>query len=504
MPAFRGRDTHPARALEVNTVAPRFLTIISPTPRAFTFSDSPFSSRSNTLIEPDLQGLALPTSPVSATPTVSSHNDGYRNPPPLSAYTRILSPVSTHRSTLIRRKSAGVAALEESRPKKGDEDYVKRPDNAFILFRRKCCSDRASVFAPSSMVSGPSSTDAASLAANAPGKKQRQADLSKAISQQWKALSPEDRLHWENLAKEKKREHETLHPNYVYRPQRSGAKNRSTISASDSPSTNSSANQRRKNSTPVAQWVEFVIPTGPKHTRSAEAPTPPRYQAVQIHDVHLPTSGSDSVSMDSDADASLRPILVHRGVGNKNGGFNYIPNFRGAYNFEASLQSSDFLRSMVPPMISPTSSPSSTSGSGHSAPYTLAASSFHPAASPALDGAYPTVGDSPSNGVDAEGHYTSYAYAWAASSPWASAPTMGLAECDFDIGRLPEIGFEFGRTAFPAVSGGNKYPAPYNQEFGFGGVWEPTLGEDWEQLNMHLGERELEMGFNDMRAWRDF
>ncbi|KAJ7136948.1 hypothetical protein C8R44DRAFT_530013, partial [Mycena epipterygia] len=55
-------------------------------------------------------------------------------------------------------------------------------------------------------------------------KKQRQADLSKTISQQWKALAPAERAKWEALAKEKKREHETLHPNYVYRPQRSSAK----------------------------------------------------------------------------------------------------------------------------------------------------------------------------------------------------------------------------------------------------------------------------------------
>ncbi|TFK39213.1 hypothetical protein BDQ12DRAFT_585194, partial [Crucibulum laeve] len=51
-------------------------------------------------------------------------------------------------------------------------------------------------------------------------KKQRQADLSKTISQQWKGLSPEERQYWEQLAKEKKKEHEQMYPNYVYRPQR--------------------------------------------------------------------------------------------------------------------------------------------------------------------------------------------------------------------------------------------------------------------------------------------
>ncbi|KAJ7264456.1 hypothetical protein B0H12DRAFT_983126, partial [Mycena haematopus] len=48
----------------------------------------------------------------------------------------------------------------------------------------------------------------------------RQSDFSKTVSQQWRALSPEERANWEALAREKKREHEALHPGYVYRPLR--------------------------------------------------------------------------------------------------------------------------------------------------------------------------------------------------------------------------------------------------------------------------------------------
>ncbi|KAJ7028218.1 hypothetical protein C8F04DRAFT_1399046 [Mycena alexandri] len=523
MPAFRTRDTHSAaRTLEVSTVAPPSLTIISPTPRAFTFpashnlADSPYSSPSNSPFEPDLRGLALSTSSASTTPTsISSHYDECRTPPPLSAYTRILSAVSTPVSTPIRRKSISFAAPEGRRPKKGDEDYVKRPENAFILFRRKCCEERACASAPSSMASGLFSADSFSLAANAPGKKQRQADLSKTISQQWKALSPEDRSHWKNLAKEKKREHETLHPDYVYRPQRSGAKTRGSASASGSgsgpgPSTTCSTSQRRRNSAPASQQVELVIPTPRQHSRSASAPIPPPYQAVRIPNVYLPASGSGSFSLDSDADASLMPILVRHGVGNGNGGFDYMPSFSGAYDFEASLRSSDFLRSMLPPTISPTSPPSSTSGSGSSSPYTPATSSSPPStfsssyASPTLDAAYSTVGDMglglESTGGDADGHYASYASAWAASSPWASAPTAGFAEGDFDIWRIPEIGWELGCTAIHAVSGGNEYPAPYYQEFGLG----RAEGEDGEQLDMHFGDMGMEMAFDDMMAGRNF
>lgn len=91
----------------------------------------------------------------------------------------------------------------ERRPNKGDGDYIKRPENAFILFRRKCCEDLQQEDASDSLV-----------------KKQRQASLSKTISQRWNSLSPEERQYWEQLAREKKKDHEQIYPSYVYRPQR--------------------------------------------------------------------------------------------------------------------------------------------------------------------------------------------------------------------------------------------------------------------------------------------
>jgi hypothetical protein len=78
---------------------------------------------------------------------------------------------------------------------KGDEDYIKRPENAFILFRRKCCEDR-------NLAQG--AGDAGDGDGSAPTKKLRQADQSKMISGQWKCLSSEERQYWEDLAKEKK------------------------------------------------------------------------------------------------------------------------------------------------------------------------------------------------------------------------------------------------------------------------------------------------------------
>ena len=94
-----------------------------------------------------------------------------------------------------RRRRSTVSDISERRPKKGDEDYIKRPENAFILFRRKCCEDR-------NLAQG--AGDAGDGDVSAPTKKQRQADLSKTISQQWKCLSSEERQYWEDLAKEKK------------------------------------------------------------------------------------------------------------------------------------------------------------------------------------------------------------------------------------------------------------------------------------------------------------
>jgi hypothetical protein len=95
-----------------------------------------------------------------------------------------------------RRRRSTVSDISERRPKKGDEDYIKRPENAFILFRRKCCEDRNLAQGAGDAGEG----DGPAL----PTKKQRQADLSKTISQQWKVLSGEERQYWEDLAKEKK------------------------------------------------------------------------------------------------------------------------------------------------------------------------------------------------------------------------------------------------------------------------------------------------------------
>lgn len=152
----------------------------------------------------------------------------------------------------------------EHRPKKGDEDYVKRPENAFILFRRHCCEER----------------QAAADEADTPAKKQRQADLSKTISQQWKGLAAEEKQVWEDRAKEKKKEHEQLHPNYVYRPQRSKGKKSKKFDEADGEHN-------------ISFMLPLSAPSAPtlvRHGRSASAPTPPLgYQSIQLPNVYMPS-----------------------------------------------------------------------------------------------------------------------------------------------------------------------------------------------------------------------
>ncbi|KAJ7749797.1 hypothetical protein DFH07DRAFT_552150 [Mycena maculata] len=338
MSALRTQGTHPAaRFLKVSTGAPApSLMIIAPTPRAFTFptahnlADSPYFSPSNSPFEFEVCTPVLSASSVASRPG-SSRND---ETPPLSTSTHTLGPASAP----VFSPPAPAAICQEfphppetRRPKKGDNDYVKRPENVFILFRRKCSRDQAhclSVSAPSSVASTPSSAAAEpSLAPGVPPKKQRQADLSKTISQKWKALSPEERAHWEALAEERKREHATLHPKYVYRPQRSRTRNRTNASSPSSCPTN-------KTSAPHPQSLEVVVPRV-QGGRSASAPAHPPYQAIQIPNVYGSSFASDgSAAEDS---SSLMPIISRLGVGNGNGGFDYLPIFYGAF------ESSDFL-----------------------------------------------------------------------------------------------------------------------------------------------------------------
>jgi hypothetical protein len=208
-----------------------------------------------------------------------------------------------------------VSDISERRPKKGDEDYIKRPENAFILFRRKCCEDRNLALGAGDAGEGDGSAP--------PTKKQRQADLSKTISQQWKSLSAEERQYWEDLAKEKKKEHETLYPNYVSRPQRgkgkkAAATGKGKARGAEEPETDT-------------EGLSFVMPVPavqPRVGRRAiSAPTPPPayQQTIHIPMVYMPSTPTtppmipltiSRTCSPADASAQLSPGGI---------GYDYVP-----------------------------------------------------------------------------------------------------------------------------------------------------------------------------------
>ncbi|KAH8822601.1 hypothetical protein DL96DRAFT_299577 [Flagelloscypha sp. PMI_526] len=420
MPAQRTKDTLLGIAPEASAPA---LSILAPTPRAFTFppahnlSDSPYSSPSNSPFEPEfppsLQSIPQSSSPDSTTiPT----------PPPTT---------TRHR----RRTSSSDA---ERRPKKGDEDYIKRPENAFILFRRKCVDDR----------------EAAALEAGEPLKKIRQADLSKMISQQWKGLSPEDRQYWENLAKEKKREHEQLHPDYVYRPTRTkksttrAARRRAAQAAMRDGQLPLSAKDSMSFILPVPQQ-----PSPRQHGRSASAPTPPPYQSFNIPNVFAGTPGSCPTS------PSLMPLIAAR-RGAPTDIFDYVPPHQASYT-PMTYESTDLLRSMYnqhqqipPPLSLPSSStdlcsPASSTASTSSGPSSPDAVPFTPTSAlisqPYMQSQYDAVTCEAMSQADLheqqlqlqQQDWDLAGYAWDANSIWGPSDLL-IAE-DFDINSIPPI-----------------------------------------------------------------
>jgi hypothetical protein len=284
-----------ADALEASA-APTF-NIVSPTPRAsaFTFPTNgytPSPSPSNSPFEPDLRTLTLtpPTlapSPDSSLPAVSAQ----------PASSGLAPAASSH-----RRRRSTASDINERRPKKGDEDYIKRPENAFILFRRKCCEDRNSA-------SGAVAAEAEESPATTVPKRQRQADLSKAISAQWRALSSAEKQYWEELAKEKKKEHAELYPNYVYRPQRVN-KGKSAASASAAKGKGKSTADDKSETDGDFTVTMALAPAPSQFSGPGRHTTPPTMQqAVQIP--VMPAVFPTSTPLSPTEDAPVPRIARH-------------------------------------------------------------------------------------------------------------------------------------------------------------------------------------------------
>ncbi|KAJ7226946.1 hypothetical protein GGX14DRAFT_306480, partial [Mycena pura] len=75
--------------------------------------------------------------------------------------------------------------------------HVKRPPNAFMLFRSAWCKW---------------------CKENTSRKGRSRTNLNTSSSERWKALSPEKRKGWEILAKMEEERHKALHPNWKYSP----------------------------------------------------------------------------------------------------------------------------------------------------------------------------------------------------------------------------------------------------------------------------------------------
>lgn len=501
MPALRTRDTA-SRTLEVTTATDEPLTptvaIFSPTPRAFTFPQHdlpPLASPSSSPFEPDLKS-SRSTPPLQQRALSPASSLGSETSSLFSSPSTATSSQASH-----RRRRSTVSDIER-RPKRGDEDYIKRPENAFILFRRKCCEDRNQA------------QDDPEDPAAAPAKKQRQADLSKAISQQWKGLSSEERQYWEDLAKEKKKQHEEMYPNYVYRPQRVKKTKK--------------GKGKRPEGEEGEPGISFImpVPSPPRSLsrgtnisqgrRACSAPTPPpAFQTIQLPTVFMPScppspTGIPRISRRSsyvppptDADPSTRfeympqdailPPSFQRPQYHAMQSFDTFQPFQfDNQNPFASRASGVPLQSLTIPresqpysdLVSPADSVASgifspvdtiasslSSASSHCGPYTpadnlpmTALSLNQHASQPAPDCVPENVDD---DGLTAELGYGGYS--WPAQALWPDPSEVIIAD-DFDLSSIPPIqlgttlpdqsGYDGEETQYAIMSGSDAYPEP--------------------------------------------
>ncbi|SNX84442.1 related to pheromone response factor Prf1 [Melanopsichium pennsylvanicum] len=83
-----------------------------------------------------------------------------------------------------------------SHAKKTPPNHIKRPRNAYIIFRSHTVSQK---LIPKEV-------------------EHDHRNISRIIAHMWKSLSPEERAHYERIAREEKERHKQLHPDYRYQP----------------------------------------------------------------------------------------------------------------------------------------------------------------------------------------------------------------------------------------------------------------------------------------------
>jgi hypothetical protein len=402
---------------------------------------------------------------------------------PTSSFTSVSpSPTSITSNSLQSQKSPGSDV--ERRPKKGDEDYIKRPENAFILFRRKCCEERQA-------------QEEEAATSNGLTKKQRQADLSKTISQQWKSLTPEEKKYWVDLANEKKKEHAQRNPGYVYRPVRQRDKD-GKVRNKKRKRTDTTMVETGPSKAPESLSFAFTPPR--QHGRSISAPTPPplSYQSIQIPNLY-------SSSPSCPSSPSLLPMISRRAAHTGSTEdimetFDFTPSnehlLAPAFGHEqGNVQSSEFLRNMFNMPSSQALLTVSTDASSLLPAHQLSSPASSGPPSPAAGPFTPTHPMHPHSGIDMNGFLNTCvpdsqlqadldmqmqmspafdvsSYSWSATSIWQDETNMGMTHADFDLGSIPSL--EIGGPKYvdtttyvtsPEAIGMSEYSQEYPQEY---------------------------------------
>jgi hypothetical protein len=105
--------------------------------------------------------------------------------------------------------AASTSRTSRPNPKRQNPNYIPRPENAFMLFRKATVA---------SLRDQALQEQQAAAASGKKVKHQRQADMSKVISQMWKSLSEDERATWDEKAATIRRDHEARYPDYRYHP----------------------------------------------------------------------------------------------------------------------------------------------------------------------------------------------------------------------------------------------------------------------------------------------
>ncbi|GAA5842486.1 hypothetical protein JCM9279_005400 [Rhodotorula babjevae] len=169
------------------------------------------------------------------------------------------SPASSHDLPTSRPSTASSPYVADAAPpkigrngkpvkshsRKQAPGHIKRPPNAFILFRSHCCAPES---VDPSLPDPPGTAHARYLASLEINNSQH---ISMIVSQVWNNLKPEEKHYWDEKARLAKEEHARLHPDYRYRPQQ---RIKETVRRRKKPEPRD-RNQERSACTEVAQQV---------------------------------------------------------------------------------------------------------------------------------------------------------------------------------------------------------------------------------------------------------